>query len=43
MRAIRARYNPYLQSKHRLEQVLYAYLLISLSTVYLLLFSLCIV
>lgn len=28
MRAIRARYNPYLQTKHRLEQVLETFLVI---------------
>jgi len=28
MRAIRARYNPYLQTKHRLEQVFYILIII---------------
>ena len=34
MRAIRARYNPYLQTKHRLEQVLSLYSLRSTTTIY---------
>jgi hypothetical protein len=33
MRAIRARYNPYLQTKHRLEQVFYKFIIIKLNLI----------